>query len=188
MQGKVQAFVTKELGILSMDISKYELIELVTKRGIKYRETERTITLKNKDRSNMMYFIFSDSLDRIISADLCCTELVAVIIDDEQCSPDYIREKLNWKHTMKCSYRGEVVQLGNDMNTRCSTGLQCRMCNSAGSITHEAFLSESIITYIDFGDATDNEMFCFENNKGKPVNFRKIQREDAMAKKIKYVK
>lgn len=184
MQGRVQAFITEELGILSMDISKYELIDIVEKRGIKYKETQRTITLKNTDRSNMMYFIFSDSLDRIISADLCCTELIAVIIDGKQYSPEYIREKLNWKHTMKCLYRNEIVKLDKDMNARCSTGLDCRMCNSAGSVTHEAFLSDSIITYIDFGDSTDNEMFCFENNNGKPVNFRKIQREDAMTKKM----
>lgn len=183
MQGRVQAFVTEELGVISMDMSKPELIEMLQMRGIKYRETPRTVTLKNRDRTNMMYIIFDDSLSRIILVDLCCTELESMVIDGATYSPDYIREKLNWKHTMKCSYIGKKVQLDTDMNAICNTGLQCRMCNSAGYIIHEAFLSESIITYIDFGEATSNEMFCIENNYGKSVNFRKIRKEDVQAMK-----
>ena len=70
MQERVQAFVTEELGVMSMDMSKPELIEMLQLRGIKYRETPRTVTLKNRDRTNMMYIIFSDELDRIILVDL----------------------------------------------------------------------------------------------------------------------
>lgn len=185
MQGRVQAFVTEELGNISMDISKHELMDMLQRKRIRYKHTQRTVTLKNTDKTNMMYFIFSDSLDKIISVDLGCTELVAVVIDDKQYSPEYIRENLEWKHTMKCSYRGETVNLDENMNANCSTGLQCRMCSRAESVTHEAFLQKSIITYIDFGESTDNEMFCIENNDGKPVNYKQIQREDASYMKNK---
>lgn len=183
--GKVQAFTTEELGVISMDIGKQEFIDMVQKKNIKFRETARTVTLKNKDRTNMMFFIFSDELDRIISADLGRAELVTVVIDGEEYSPNDIRQNLKWKHTMKCEYRGKTVVLDKHMNAICYTGCQCRMCSSAGCITHEARLSESIVYYVDFGDATDNEMFCFENNHGKSVDFRKIRREDAKAKKEK---
>lgn len=183
MQERVQAFVTEELGIMSMDMSKPELIEMLQMRGIKYRETPRTVTLKNRDRTNMMYIIFSDELDRIILVDLCGTELESLIIKDEIFSPDYIRANLKWTHTMKCEYFKKKVQLDKNMNAICSSGLQCRMCSKAGYIEHEAHLDESIITYIDFGDATNNQMFCIENNGGKPVNFRRIRKEDAKAMK-----
>lgn len=179
MQREVQAFITKELGILGMNTSKHELIEIAKSKNIRYRETPRTITFKNEDKSNMMYFIFSDSLSEIIMVDLCCTELEALIIDDEQYTADYLKKELQWSHQMKCSYKNAWVPLNNKMDANCSTGIQCAVCSNAGSIKHEAFIGESIITYVDFGDNTDNQMFCIENNYGEHVNYRKIQREDS---------
>lgn len=178
MQGKVQAFITKELGVLDMNKSKHELIEIAESKNIKYRETARTITLKNEDRSNMMYFIFSDSLSEIIMVDLCYTELEALIIDGEQYKAEYIKKELSWSHKIKCSYRNAWIQLNNKMDANCPTGIRCEVCSNAGSIKHEALIAESIITYVDFGNDTDNKMFCIENFYGKHVNYRKIQTED----------
>ena len=185
MHRRVQAFITEELGIIDMDISKPELIELLQRNNIKYRETPRTITLKNRDRTNMMYIIFSDLLDKIIMVDLCNTELQSLVIDDETYSTEFIRQLLDWKHIMKCEFSGKKVQLDKNLNAVCSEGLQCRMCLKAGLIKHEASLQDSIITYYDFGDFLDNKTFCIENNNGNTVNFRRIRKEDVMAMKNK---
>lgn len=175
---KVEVFITEELGNISMNTSKHELIKIAKDKNINYNETPRTVTLKNEDKSNMMYFIFSDSLTEIIAVDLCCTELEALIIDGEQHTADYLKKELKWTHKRKCYYKDDWVYLDNEMNANCSTGIQCTVCSDAGNIEHEASMQESIITYVDFGENTDNQMFCIENFHGKHVNYRKIQKED----------
>jgi hypothetical protein len=178
MQGRVQEFITNELGILSMNTTKHRLIELAESKGIDFRETARTLTLKNEDESNMIYFIFSDSLDEIILVDLCYTELEAVTINGEQYTAGFIKKELQWSHYMRCSYRNDWVPLNSELDANCSTGIKCSVCTKAGCIRHEANLGDSIISYVDFGEDIDNQMFCVENYNGKHVNFRLIQTED----------
>jgi hypothetical protein len=178
MQWKVQEFITKELGIIDMNTTKHRLIEIAQSKDIEFRETARTFTLKNRDKSNMMYFIFSESLDEIILVDLCYTELEAIKINNEQYTADFIKKELQWSHQMKCSYKNEWVKLNDNLDANCSTGLKCEACTNAGCIKHESNIGDSIITYIDFGEDTDNQMFCLENFHGEHVNYRLVQRED----------
>jgi hypothetical protein len=174
LQGRVQEFITEELGTINMNTTKHDIIELAESKGIGFRETNRTLTLINEDKSNMMYFVFSDSLDKIILVDLCYTELEAVTINDEQYTASFMKKELQWSHQMNCLYKNEWVILDSNMEASCSTGVQCSICTNAGCIRHEANIGESIITYVDFGEDTDNQMFCIENFQGKHVNLKEI--------------
>lgn len=185
MQGILESFTTDELGTINMNTSKAELIMALQDRGIKYRETERTLTLKNYDRTNMIYFIFSDSLDKIILVDLGNIELRSVKFDGIEYNPTELKQGdlLNWSHTMRCNYKKKNFKVGANFKVACSTGIDCRMCGQAGKITHEAKYGNAIISYIDFGDDLGDILFCLENNDGEHVNFRRIRKEDREALK-----
>lgn len=174
IRGKVERFMTSELGTIDMDTSKSRMIEIVNRKHIEYVETNRTITLKDRNGENLAYFVFSDSLDEIILVDLCCLELEKIVVDNKQFTADFIKENLKWTHKINCLYKNQMIALNDNLDANCSTGIKCGMCSKAGNIQHEANLGYSIISYVDFGEKEDNQMFCLENFQGKHVNFKEI--------------
>lgn len=186
MQGKVQAFTTKELGTLSMNISKQEIIEVAQKENIEYTETARTVTLLSSDEDieTLAYFILSDDLSEVITADLCDLELTSITIDNLEYSIDEIRNNSEMKrsHKIWCDRKKAFIDLDNSLQCSCSAGVNRENCLGAGEMYHYIYLPESIITYIEYnGYESDNKMFCIENFHGKHVDYKKIQEEDALS-------
>ncbi len=185
MQGKVQAFTTRELGTLNMNISKQDIIEVAQKENIEYTETARTVTFLSSDEDieTLAYFIFKDDLSEIITADLCDIELISLTIDDIEYNVDEIRtnDELKRSHKLWCDRKRTFIELDNSLQCSCSAGVSRENCLGAGEMYHYVYLTESIITYVEYNEyESDNKMFCIENFHGEHVDYKKIQDEDAL--------
>lgn len=182
MQGKVEVIVTDKLNTVVMDTSKKEFIKYIKELGYGYRETPRTITVKDSDKHNIAYFIFSDDYSRIILADLVRTELYEVCIDGIRYEIEELKKSTEFKREtmIKCSILNKRVKLDNNGRCACTSDVPREMCRGAGQISREIHTGKSIITYMELAstDVIDNSMFCVENNDGLYVQYRKIQKED----------